>query len=75
MILAVDENALWEQGIHRTSWDEFLARFGTSAWRQRLTASVRSAVENLKNASCLTIYFDGGFVTIKEVPSYLRLLG
>ncbi len=30
---------------------------------------IRAAIENLKNAGCLTVYVDGSFVTAKEVPN------
>ena len=49
--------------------DDFLGRFGTSNWRRQLAAGVRTAIENLKSAGCLTVYIDGSFVTTKGVPN------
>ena len=69
MIPSFDENGLLPPGIHWASWDEFLARFGTSSWRLRLAAGVRAAIENLKGAGCGTVFVDGSFVTNKEVPN------
>ena len=51
------------------SWDEFIDRFGTGNWRLRLAAGMRSAIDNLKEAGCLTVYINGSFVTAKEVPN------
>ena len=69
MIPPFDINGLLPPGIHWASWDEFLEKFGTSSWRLRLASGVRAAIENLKNAGCLTAYVDGSFVTAKEVPN------
>jgi hypothetical protein len=69
MIPTFDVNGLLPPGIHWASWDEFLERFGTSSWRLRLADGIRAAIENLKNAGCLTVYVDGSFVTAKEVPN------
>ena len=69
MIPAFDENGLLPPGIHWASWDAFFDRFGISGWRRRLAADIRAAVENLKNAGCLTVYVNGSFVTNKEVPN------
>ena len=69
MIPSFDENGLLPPGIHWAAWDEFLQRFGTSSWRLRLARGVRAAIENLKNAGCLTVYINGSFVTAKDVPN------
>ena len=69
MIPVFDENGLLPPGIHWASWEEFFARFGASAWRRQLATGIRSAIENLESAGCLTVYVDGSFVTNKEVPN------
>lgn len=51
------------------SWDEFFTKFAITGWRRRLAAGIMAAIENLKNAGCLTVYIDGSFVTAKEVPN------
>ena len=69
MIPSFNEDGLLPPGIHWASWDAFLLRFGTSNWRLRLAAGVRAAIENLKSAGCRTVYVNGSFVTVKEVPN------
>ena len=69
MIQAFDEKGLLPPGIHWASWDEFLDRFGFSAWRRRLADGIGAAVKNLRSAGCLTVYVNGSFVTSKEVPN------
>ena len=34
-----------------------------------MAGGVRAAIENLKNAGCLTFYINGSFVTAKDVPN------
>lgn len=69
MIPASDENGLLPTGIHWVSWDEVAYRFGWTAWRRQLMAGLRTAMENLKDAGCRTVYVDGSFVTGKETPN------
>ena len=69
MIPAFDDNGLLPTGIHWASWDEFFTRFATTGCRRRLADGIRAAVEDLKNAGCLTVYVNGSFVTSKEVPN------
>ena len=69
MIPSFDESGLLPPGVHWASWDEFIGRFGTSSWRLRLAAGIRAAIDNLKEAGCLTVYINGSFVTAKEVPN------
>jgi hypothetical protein len=56
-------------GIHSADWEEFAARFGVNAHRQRLLAGLRRALEALKQAGCATVYVDGSFVTGKDLPN------
>ena len=34
-----------------------------------MAAGIRSAIDNLKEAGCLTVYINGSFVTAKQVPN------
>ena len=34
-----------------------------------MAGGVRAAIENLKNAGCLTVYINGSFITAKGVPN------
>lgn len=56
-------------GIHWATWDEIAERFGTTPWRRDLLDGFMSALEDLKQAGCRTVYLDGSFVTNKEVPN------
>lgn len=69
MIPEFDESGLLPPGIHWASWGEFSDRFAITGWRQRLAEGIRAAIENLKDAGCLTVYINGSFVTAKEVPN------
>ena len=69
MIPQFDEIELLPPGIHGASWDEFVERFGGTAWRRLLLTGLRAAVEDLKSAGCLTVYVNGSFATSKEVPN------
>ena len=55
-------------GVHQATWEEFVARFGGSAYRRRLLGGLKRAIDSLKLAGCTTVYVDGSFVTDKPVP-------
>lgn len=55
-------------GIHWAIWGELHERFGTTPWRRQLLVGLRLAVENLRQAGCLTAYVDGSFVSSKSEP-------
>jgi hypothetical protein len=55
-------------GVHSATWDEVTARFGGTAWRDRLLAGFRLALVELKRAGCRTAYLDGSFITTKAAP-------
>ena len=56
------------EGIHWASWEEMVARFGTTAWRTELLRGLRRALESLRGAGCRIAYVDGSLVTGKETP-------
>lgn len=56
------------RGIHQTTWEEFVERFGTNHYRMRMIRGLKSAIDNLKSAGCKKIYVDGSFVTSKRRP-------
>ena len=68
MVPSFTEGGLLPPGIHWATWDEIAERFGNNPWRQRLVAGLRSAVENLRDAGCRTLYVNGSFVTNKDAP-------
>jgi len=55
-------------GIHWAIWGELHERFGTTPWRRQLLVGLRLALENLRQAGCLTAYVDGSFVSSKSEP-------
>ncbi|MBA3922646.1 MAG: hypothetical protein H0X31_13490 [Nostocaceae cyanobacterium] len=56
-------------GVHWTTWQEFVERFGTTPHRQQLLKGLKSAIDLLSKAGCQVIYIDGSFVTSKENPN------
>ncbi len=69
IIPTFDDNGLLPLGIHWAFWDEFFDRLAITGWRRQIASGIRAAVENLKDAGCLTVYINGSFVTAKEVPN------
>ena len=62
-------DGLLPPGIHWTNWEDFSRKFGGNPWRQKLLSGLRAALENLKEAGCLTVYINGSFVTNKVLPN------
>jgi hypothetical protein len=55
-------------GVHKATWDEFVARFGTTSRRLALLAGLKAALDALRAAGCRRAYLDGSFVTAKPDP-------
>jgi hypothetical protein len=55
-------------GIHRATWAEVVARFGTTPHRRDLLAGLREALAALARAGCVALWLDGSFVTAREEP-------
>ncbi|HEV8634428.1 MAG TPA: hypothetical protein VG370_09365 [Chloroflexota bacterium] len=55
-------------GVHEATWDEFVARFGTTPRRLALLAGLKAALDALRAAGCRRAYVDGSFVTAKPDP-------
>lgn len=68
MIPNFEDNGDLPPGIHLVSWEEFVARYGTSPHRQALIAGLKRGLEVLTRAGCHVAYIDGSFVTAKDVP-------
>jgi len=68
MIPPFRRNGTLPPGIHWTTWEEFIQRFGANAHRQGLLAGLKAALENLRQAGCQQVYIDGSFVTEKTEP-------
>lgn len=68
MIPPFNLNGKLPPGIHFCSWEEFVARFGSTQHRLNLIAGLKIAMEQLRIAGCSTVYVDGSFVTNKLIP-------
>ncbi len=68
MIPVFDANGNLPPGIHVVTWNELVARFGTTPHRQMLLDGLRAALLSLKDSGCRRVYIDGSFVTAKEEP-------
>ena len=68
MIPDFDSNGLLPPGIHWTTWENFVDRYGITPHRLRLIAGLRAGLESLSQAGCRTAYIDGSFVTAKKIP-------
>jgi hypothetical protein len=69
MIPAFNSDGNLPPGVHWATWQEFVARFGTTPHRQQLLKGLKSALDSLSKAGCQTVYIDGSFVTKKENPN------
>lgn len=68
MIPPFRRNGTLPPGIHWTTWEEFVQRFGGNPHRQALRVGLRAALDNLRQAGCQEVYLDGSFATDKAEP-------
>jgi hypothetical protein len=68
MIPDFDERGNLPPGIHTATWDELVARYGTSARRLTQLAGLKRALDSLRVAGCQRAYVDGSFVADKDDP-------
>lgn len=68
MLPDFDDHGNLPAGIHAETWDELVARYGTSARRLSLLAGLKQALDSLRAAGCQRAYVDGSFVTEKADP-------
>ena len=68
MIPAFEESGNLPPGIHAATWDEFVARYGSTPRRLALLAGLKAALDALAAAGCGRAYLDGSFVTSKAAP-------
>jgi len=55
-------------GQWAATWEEVVATFGTTPWRQHLLDGCRRALAALRAAGCRRAWIDGSFVTAKAHP-------
>jgi hypothetical protein len=68
MIPPVDAAGNLPPGVHEATWDELVARFGTTPRRLALLAGLKAALDALRAAGCRRAYVDGSFVTARTEP-------
>jgi len=68
LIAQFNERGNLPEGVHRATWKEVCARFGTNQHRQELLFGLNLALFFLKKVGCKGVYLDGSFVTSKEFP-------
>ena len=69
MIPRIDERTgKLPPGIYEATWEEIVARYGTTAHRRGLLAGLKRALDNLQAAGCRRVYIDGSFITNKRIP-------
>lgn len=68
MIPSFNSDGKLPPGIHTCTWEEFVARFGTTPHRLTLIYGLKIAMEQLRSVGCQAVYIDGSFVTNKSVP-------
>lgn len=62
-------------GEHKATWPEIVERFGTTPWRMRLVEGLAHALQALRAAGCRRAYVDGSFISTKERPADLTVVG
>ncbi len=68
MIPEFNEDGNLPAGVHETTFDELVERFGMNPKRAWLLDGLKLLIASLVKANCSLIYIDGSFVTSKEVP-------
>jgi hypothetical protein len=68
MIPEFDAGGNLPPGIHSSSWELLVARFGITDHRRWLLSGIKRALDSLKHAGCRSAFIDGSFVTDKERP-------
>ena len=68
MIPEFDKQGNLPSGVHSTTLEEFIKKFGYNPKRLWLIDGLNLLIESLIKSVCTLIYIDGSFVTEKEIP-------
>jgi hypothetical protein len=68
LIPEFNEDGNLPAGVHESTFDELVERFGMNPKRAWLLDGLKLLIASLVKANCSLIYIDGSFVTSKEVP-------
>ncbi len=63
-----DANGFLPEGMHTTTWAEFVERFGNTPRRAAILSRLRVALLHLAQAGCRAVLIGGSFVTTKTRP-------
>jgi hypothetical protein len=74
MLAKHDADGFLPEGLHVTTWTEFVERFGGTARRTALLARLRPALLHLAQAGCPAVLVGGSFVTTKARPMDVDLV-
>src|SRR5260370_30851443 len=55
-------------GVHQTTWQELVERFGATPHRRRLLVGLKAAIDSLREAGRQRVYIDGSFISAKRTP-------
>lgn len=62
------KTGLLPPGIHNTTWNDFVAKYGYTEHRKKLINGLYKAAKDLASCGCRLIYVDGGFIINKVRP-------
>jgi hypothetical protein len=74
-LLPFNSNGILRRGIHTITWEEFTKQYGYNEQRQKLLRGLLKGTRILQRVGCHTIYIGGSFVTTKQFPSDVDVVG
>ena len=69
MIPNLKKSGLLPTGIHLTTWDELVEKFGLNEHRLKLLDGLKKGLNLLQRYGCTEVCIDGSFVTSKPFPN------
>ena len=69
MIPEFNEKGQLPLGVHKASWEEFVARYATTDHRRSLISLMKKLIAHLKEVQCQNLFVNGSFVANKEKPN------
>lgn len=69
MIPNLKKSGLLPTGIHLTTWDELVEKFGFNEHRLKLLDGLKKGLNLLQRYGCTEVCIDGSFVTSKPFPN------
>ena len=69
MLPNLKKTGLLPTGVHLTTWNELVEKFGTNNHRLKLLEGLKKGLNLLQQYGCTEVYIDGCFVTAKPLPN------